>query len=143
MSAVREIISARAEAALSLIEGIQEVEWNPSADPMSYPALQVFDDGQVPTEQEAGSTRYTLGMTVAGFVETWSGPEARAALNTLYAAVIAALFQDEQLTALIETIDEGGLRIDIATHADVRRLGFELDIDITFATVRHDPAQPA
>jgi hypothetical protein len=145
MSAVREQIFAAIEDRLRGIASpvVAEVERLPSADPVSFPALHIFDGGHRIVDMEAGTTRYTLTVPIEGYVEQSSGVAAHAALNALYAAVVAAVMPDPPLDGLAETIDEQDFRTAIAPLASIDRLGFAVDFEITFATRRGDPAQAA
>lgn len=143
MVAVREQIFNEIEQRLGEVEGIGEVERQPSGDPASFPALAIFDSGQQLTESDAINNWYQLEVTIDGTVEGGSGPEAHAALNALYVSIVQALVTEPPLGGLAETIDEGALRVDVAELASERRLNFSLDLSITFPTRRGDPAQPA
>ncbi|UAK24349.1 hypothetical protein [Sphingomonas nostoxanthinifaciens] len=143
MTALREQIFALIEERLGGIAGVSEVERMPSSDPVSFPALHIFDGGQAPDWDETGVTRYDMTVVVEGFLEASGGAEAHKALNALYVDVVTSLMTEPPLDGLAETIDEGGFRPAVAPLASVRRLGFSLTFQITFPTERGDPAQPA
>lgn len=143
MTAVREIALQVFDTRLAAIPGVLEYERMPSADPANFNALHVFDGGQEPLEAESQSSRYAMTVTVEGYVEGYSGAGASAALNALYVDVVTAMMPDPPLGGLAETIDEGGMRVEVAKLADKRHLAFALDFIISFPTRRGDPAQSA
>ncbi|USI71618.1 hypothetical protein [Sphingomonas morindae] len=144
MTPLREQIWAEIERRLGAIDGVAEVEREPSAEPISFNALHLEDAGQRTIDGSAGATWYQLAVTIRGYVEGGAGAEAHAALNQLHADTVAALMADEPpLGGLAETIDEGAMQVQVATAASERRLMFLLDLELTFATRRGNPAQPA
>lgn len=143
MTTHRNAIFADVIERLEAIEDAAETELMPSADPVEFPARHVFDGGHTPIDLDASDTRYSLDFTVEAYVEQAGGTEAHAALNDLYTATVCALVSDPPLGGLVETIDEGALRITVAPLASKQRLAFALDFTVTFATKRDDPAQPA
>lgn len=143
MTAVRNLIFAEIMERLTSIGDAAETELMPSSDPVSFPARHVFDGGQSLGETEAGVTRYALAVTIEGYLEQAGGADAHEAINELYAATVGALLPDPPLGGLAETIDEGDLRITVAPLASMSRLGFALDLEITFPTRRGHPDQPA
>jgi hypothetical protein len=143
MTVVRHAVCDEVLRRLVALEDAAETKLMPSGDPLAFPARHIFDGGQAVVEGEVASTRYALDLTVEGYLEQAGGADAYAALNDLYAATVRALLEDETLGGLVETIDEGGLRVFVAPLASKSRLGFAGDFTITFATRRDDPAQPA
>jgi len=143
MTAIRTQIAENVFARLEALGDATETELMPSSDPVSFPARHIFDGGHRLIEQEAGSTRYALDLTVEGYLEASGGHEALIALNDLYAATVRALITEPPLGGLAETIDEGDLRITVAPLASKQRLAFALDLVVTFSTRRDDPAQLA
>ena len=139
MTERREAIFAKIEELLTAAGIAGEVQRMPSGDPTAYPALHIFDDGQSPVEEEAGTTRYQLSVGIDGYVEGFEGAAAHAALNTLHGDVIRALFPEPVLGGLAEEITEGDMRVTVATRANKRRLAFSLDLHIHYATDRGDP----
>lgn len=139
---IREGIFAEIERRLLAIDdpAVAEVERMPSGDPISFPALGIYDDGQQLEDDDVVAARYSMGAMIEGFIEAADGPEAHAAMNDLYAAVVRALMLDGTLGGLVETITEGAMRVSVAELASKRRLGFSLDLDFTFSTRRDDPA---
>lgn len=129
---------------LSAISGIAEVEVMPSGDPVSFPALHIFDPGHdTDTDTALGVTRYDMSPYIEGYHELPGGRAAYEALNAIYAEVVSALVSDPPLDGLAETIDEGDMRMEVATLASNRRLGFSLKFNITFPTSRSNPAETA
>ena len=142
MTAVRQLIADEAKVRMDTTDAA-EVELMPSADPVSYDAIHIFDGGQTIVEAEAGSTRYQLKLTIEGYFEEQGGPATYAALNARYAQVVSLMMTDPPMSGLAETIDEGDMRIGVAALASKPRLYFSLDFDIGFLTSRTDPAQAA
>jgi hypothetical protein len=138
VTAIREQILAVVDTRLAAFPGLGEYERNPSGDPASFPALAAHDHGQRTVETEAGATRYALTLVVEGYVQGGTGAAASAALNELYAFVVGTLMTEVPMGGLAETIEEGELRIAVATLAGERRLGFTLEFTITFPTRRGD-----
>jgi hypothetical protein len=128
------------EQRLTGIEGVAEIQVMPSGDPISFPALHIFDDGHDPEDSDTGGTRNAASPRVEGYVEEAGGAAAYAALDALYCATVRALVTDPPLGGLAETIDEGPVRIFTAELGSMRRLSFALDLPITFSHRRGDPA---
>lgn len=139
MTAIREQIFAKIEELLGTISGIGEVERMPSGDPSAFPALYIFDEGHTLAEEEAGTTRYALSVSIDGYVKGGDGAESHAALNTLYSAVIAKLVTEPPIDGLAEEITEVDMKPTVAARASERRLAFALDLTIYFATERGNP----
>ena len=140
MTAKREAIFAAVEARLAAISGVGEVARMSSGDPSRWPALFIEDGGQtVNLNTEPGLNRYELTVSIDGFVEGGDGASAHADANALYLSVIAALFDGQLLGGLAEQIDEADLRMQSAHLADARRIGFSLDIKITFVAAKAAP----
>ena len=62
MTAIREQIAAWLDDAISAVEGIAEYERDPDGDPSIFPAASMTDNGQEPTEEESGVTRYAMSI---------------------------------------------------------------------------------
>jgi len=141
MTAVRESIFAAIEARLAAITGMGEVQRMPSGDPARFPALLLFDGGHSPSEagEEAGTQNQALRVGIDGYVEGSGGSAAHAALNALYAATIEALFPEPVLGGAAEEIEEAGLTVTVAERASKRRLAFELELIVHYATRRGMP----
>lgn len=141
MTAIREQIFAAVAAALAAIDGVEEVERMPSGDPLAFPALHLFDNGDTRAEdgEEAGTTRWALQLGIDGYVKGGDGAAAHAAANALYASVIEALFVEPYLGGLVEEIEQGRLNIGVAERASARRVAFSLDLTIHYATRRGSP----
>lgn len=138
MTAIRETILAAVEAALTATSA-QEVERMPSGDPARFPALHIHDDGQSQLETEAFASRFTLALSIEGFVEGSGGAAAHAALNALHAQAVQAICALENPAANIEAVEPGDLRVAVAALSSARRLAFSQDFAITFAHRRGDP----
>lgn len=143
MATVREQIIAAIAARLAAIPFVAEVEVMPTADPISFPAFAIFDNGQDPAEYEAEITRQNFAPSIECYVEREGGAAAYAEINALYAATVRTLIDGTDLDGLVETIDEGRLDMRPAPLASATRLYFALDLPITFAARRGDPSQPA
>jgi hypothetical protein len=125
------------------IDGLKSYERMPSGDPAKFPALVVYDDGDDLAEQETGSTRLGLMVSVEGYMEGQGGAATHDAMLQLHAAVVAALCDDGgNLGGLVENIEIAGRRrVVVAQLANKRRIGFAQDFEITFATERGNPAK--
>jgi hypothetical protein len=142
MTSLRERIFAEIEARLMLLA--VEVERQPEGDPAAFPALHILDGGHRTIEGEVGVTRRELSITIEGFAETEFGATAHAQVNELQAQVVTALLADgSNLDGLAEMIEDGDLRVDTAALTSSPRTAFAQDFTIQFATLRHDPSQPA
>jgi hypothetical protein len=142
MTALSQIFAA-IDGRLAALPTVQSYERMPSGDPDVFPALAAFDDGDEPAEQEAGSTRLSLSLTVEGYMNGVGGAATHNQLLALHAAVVLALCGDEgtNLGGLIENIEiVGRRRIVVAELAKERRLSFGQDFEITYSTIRGDPA---
>jgi hypothetical protein len=140
--AKREAIFAAIEARLNSIASVLEVQRMASGDPSRFPALFIEDGGQRVTDGEPQSSRYTMDVAIEGFVEGGDGSDAHAAINTLYADTVRALFDDSIADALnAATISEVAMRVQTASLGDRRRMGFQIDFEIEFAAARNDPAE--
>lgn len=138
MTAIRETIIAAVDTALWATSAL-EVERMPSGDPALFPALHIHDDGQSQLEAEAFASRFTLALSIEGFVEGSGGAAAHAALNALHAQAVQAICALENPAANIEAIEPGDLRVAVAALSSARRLAFSQDFAITFAHRRGDP----
>lgn len=143
MTSARGQIFAEIIARMTALPAVASVELMPPGDPDAYPAIKIFDDGQQIAEVEAGATRYALSVAIEGHVQGGVGDATHAALNDLHAAVIAALLSEPPLGGLAETVEEGGMRVQLIELADERSLAFAQDLTITFATPRGDPTRIA
>lgn len=143
MTAIRAQIVATIEARLAAIDEVREVVVMPSGDPVKFPALHIFDDGHAVDESDTAGTKYGFIPRIEGYIEGSSGAVAYAQINDLYAATIRNLVTDPPIDGLAETVDEGDMRLFVATLASKPRLGFTLDLPISFYTDREDPAKPA
>lgn len=141
MTALREQIFAAIEARLAAIVGVAEVMRMPSGDPSRFPALHLFDGGHTPSDsgEEAGTQRQALNVAIDGHVEGGDGATAHGALNALYAAVIEALFTEPVLDGLADEIEEAGFKPTVSERASKRRMGFEMDLTVHYATRRGMP----
>ena len=139
MTAVRYQIVLKGKELLQAAGIAQELEVMPSADPVKFPALHLFDLGQDPTTGEAGTERFTLALGLDGYVELANGEEALAAINALYAGAIEALFPQPYFDGLVEEIDQGKLIVNVAERANARRMAFSLDLNLSYATRRGSP----
>lgn len=141
MTAVRESIFAAIEARLAAIAGMGEVQRMPSGDPSRFPALFLFDGGHSPSEEgeEAGTQNQALAVGIDGYVEGSGGAGVHAALNALYAATIEALFPEPVLGGAATEIEETKFTVTVAERANKRRLAFELELIVHYATRRGMP----
>lgn len=143
MTAHRLAIVEEIESRLLAIAGVAEVMINASGDPTQFPALFIDDSGHVPDElTEPGGTRYAMNIAIEGYVEGSGGKQAYADLNALYVNVVAALLPEPPLDGLAEEIDEGPMRISTAILAKQQRMGFSMDLKITFVADRTSPVAP-
>ena len=141
MTSCREQLFAILDERLAAIAGVAEYEREPSGDPNAFPALVLYDGGQMQSDGEVGNSQQMLTVTVQGYAEGGAGAAAHGAMNDLHAAVVAALMTEPPLDGLVETIEDRGLRVSVAVLASKRRFGFAQDFEIQFATVRGDPTQ--
>jgi len=114
----------------------------PSGDPDIFPALELFDEGDQPAEQESAATRLDLEVTVRGYMEGHGGAATHDAMIELHADTVKAMCGDvaSNLAGLVENIEIVGQRqVAVSTLSDTRRLAFAQAFLITFATVRGDP----
>lgn len=140
MTAIRQtIFAAIASALASPATSAVEIEVMASADPISFPALHIVDDGQSREMHEAGASRYSLSVSIEGYVEGAGGAAAHAQLNQLYADTVRAVMALIDTVSSIEDIFEGDLRTSVAPLAEARRLAFAQDFAITFVTRRGEP----
>lgn len=135
--AIFDLVETRARA----LAGVAEVLRLATGDPSRFPALFLEDNGQqADSETEPGVTRYSLGLTIEGYVEGDGGAEAHAALNSLYMQVVAMMLAADLLGGLAEEVTEGDLRIASASLTSAMRLGFALDFNVQFVADRAAPA---
>lgn len=142
MTAVRERIFAAIEARLTALAGVEEVRRMPGGDPTRFPALFIFDQGDVQNaeEEEADQMAFILSVGIDGFVD---GAAAHTAANALYAAVVEALFPQPVLDGLATEIRIVRLDMAAAERAKDHRLGFGLELAIHYHTRFGEPQQPA
>lgn len=137
MSAIREAIFAQIMLLLDIGDAA-ELERMPRGDPMQFPALHIFDGGDTVIEDEPGSTRRQLSVTIEGYVAGAGGAAAHTELNALHAHVCDCMTVEPPLAGLaaVEIVDTGSVRIDIAELANSARLAFAQDFSITYSVVR-------
>jgi hypothetical protein len=144
MTAVRERIFAEVEARLAAIASptVAEVRRMPSGDPSRFPALFIFDQGDVADqdEEETDAMAFVLSLGIDGFV---AGDAPHTAANALYAAVVEALFPQPVLDGLATEIRIVRLDMAVAERARDHRLGFALELAIHYHTRFGEPQQPA
>lgn len=136
MIAVRETIWRAIDEAMS--PEVEEYERMPSGDPAKFPARHADDSGQAVVDREAGTTRYSMGVSIEGYVQGQGGAETHAELNALYADTVTRMMALVDHPA-IETVEEGDMRPGVAPLASKRRMAFSQDFTIIFATRRGDP----
>ena len=139
MTAIRELIFASMAAALAANASAGEVERMASGDPLGFPARHIGNDGQAVLEGEVGATRYALSCSIEGYVEGQGGAAAAAQLNQLYADTVRTVMALIGTVPQIENVEEGDMRVAVASLASTRRLAFSTDFTITYATRRGDP----
>lgn len=141
MTAQRERIFGELATRLQAIAGLGEFQRMPSGEPARFPALFLFDGGHQPAQggEESGTQRQALSIGIDGYVAGGGGADAHAAINALYAAVIEALFPEPVLGGLANEITEDGFTVTVAERASVRRLAFELQLTVHYATRRGMP----
>jgi hypothetical protein len=141
MIAKREAIFAAIEARLIALDSVAEVQRMASGDPSRFPALFIEDGGQRATDGEPQATRYTIDLSIEGYVEGAGGSDTHAALNALYAVTSRAIMDDTPVDALsAATVVEIAMRVQVAQLGAVRRMGFQIDYKIEFSAARNDPA---
>lgn len=141
MTAKRFAIIQAVEGVILSISGVEEVLVNASGDPTRFNAVFITDSGQsADSNTEPGSTRYSMQLTIEGYVGGGDGKEATANINALYLDVINAIMADTELQSLCEELNEGALRVATVVLSKTRRMGFELDLDIQFVADRNNPA---
>lgn len=138
MTAKREAIFAALETVLGTIPGIASVERMAPGEPSEFPAIMIEDVGQQRIPGEVGSSRYALQAVVEAYVV--GEVNAHGQLNEIYVEVVKAITAEPPLGGLVDEINEGGLRVAVATLASKRRLGFALDIEIEFSADRENPS---
>lgn len=137
---IREQICAALETEFQTGTDAQEVEWLPSGDPVKFPALHLYDMGQSDEpNQEAGTQRYRLKLSLDGFVSSAGGSEARKLLNKLYGQVVTVVMTFADNSTHIEEAVERNMSVTVAKFASTRRLVFSLDFEFVYATRRGDP----
>lgn len=141
MTAVRERIFQRVDQIYEALSGIA-YERQPSGFPDTFPALAAHDGGQRKIEGEVGIDRWALHLIIEGFIEGSGGSATHTALNELHAIAVSSLMGDDDLAALVEVIEPGDLRVDVAEISSSRRIGFSQDMLVQFSTSRTDPALP-
>jgi hypothetical protein len=119
------------------------VSLEPNGDSDIFPALEIYDSGDVVLEHESAVTRRRLTLTIEGYVEREDGAAATGERNALHANLVRAIMADETLGGIVEVIDPGDRRTGTAMLAEHRRLMFGQDFAIDYATDRYDPAKPA
>jgi hypothetical protein len=140
---VLDRIIYRIALAAGIVVGEAAVDIEPVGDPDIFPAVEIYDGGDVVLERESAVTRRRLTLTIEGYVQRGDGTEATAERNALHASVVREIMTDETLGGIVEVIDPGDRRTGTATLSEHRRLMFGQDFAIDYATDRYDPAKPA
>jgi hypothetical protein len=140
MTALGQIF-AEIDVRLEALAGIESYQRMPSGDPDVFPALEVYDNGDLPAEFEAATTQTELEISVVGVMEGHGGAATHDAMIALHAVTVFALCGDAgtNLGGLVENIEARGRRVVVAKLAEKRRLSFAQDFIITLATPRGDP----
>lgn len=138
MNAIREEIWLAVDATME--EDVEEYQRMPSGDPKKFPARHGHDGGQATIEREAQNSRYSMDVTIEGYVQGVGGADTHASLNALYADTVKRMIGLIGHPA-IETVEEGDLRMGVAALASVRSMAFSQDFRVIFATRRGDPTQ--
>lgn len=137
MTAIRETIWAAIDATME--DGVEEYERMPSGDPSKFPARHGHDSGQSTIEREAQNSRYSMDVTIEGYVEGQGGADTHAELNALYADTVKRMMALSEFPA-VESIEEKDFRPGVAPLASTRRMAFSQDFTVIFAARRGDPA---
>jgi hypothetical protein len=117
-----------------------EVTSEATGDPSTFPALNSVEGAmEADNGTEPGATRYTVTISIEGYVEGSAGIEARTARNALYLEVVRALIDDTYLGGLAEELSEGATRRTTAYLSSQERLGFITGFIIKFVA---DSANP-
>ena len=138
MTAVRETLWLAIDAAMAVPAG--EYQRMPSGDPKAYPARHGHDNGQSVVDREAQNSRYSMDVTIDGYVQGQGGAATHAALNELHADTVRRMMALIDTVPGIETIEEGDMRSGVAAIASVRSMAFSQDFTVIFATRRGDPS---
>lgn len=143
MTTVADTIDAAFASALATVGGNPEIEIEPAGDPSRFPALEVYGGDWQVEEREADLIRWSMTVTVEGFVEGGGGAAPTQKRNALHADVVEKIMTDQALAGLVEIIEPGDVRRSHATLSNKRRLNFAQDFYVQFTTSRTNPAQPA
>lgn len=144
MTEIRQKIIDALETMVRDAQIVDEVEVMPAGDatPSALRVVQIFDLGQrIQSDEEAGTTRYGMGVGFDGYARGNSGKEALAVANKIYGDLIRTVFAVDRETLFSEEIEEGDMSPMVsAGRADEPCIAFSVDITIYFATQRGDPA---
>jgi hypothetical protein len=140
MIAKCEAISAEIERRLLAISLAEEVTSEATGDPSSFPSLNTVEGVmEADNGTEPGATRYTVKISVEGYVEGSAGLEARTSRNALYLEVVRALIDDTYLNGLAEEMAEGTTRRTTAYLSNQERLGFVTEFTVQFVAASANP----
>jgi hypothetical protein len=140
MIAKCEAISEEIFTRLCAIPSVAEVTSEATGDPSSFPALNTVEGVmQADNGTEPGATRYSVTISVEGYVEGSDGLEARTARNALYLEVIRAMIDDTMLDGLAEELSEGTTRRTTAYLSNQNRLGFIIEFTVQFVAASANP----
>nr|WP_047168894.1 hypothetical protein [Sphingomonas sp. Y57] len=144
MTAIREQIATLLDARLQAIADAHggEYERDPSGDPTGWPAISLDDEGQDPSDEESGVTRYAMSVAIEVYSEGSSGMAVSRELNELHAEIVPAIMTPgaPPFGGLVERVEEGQLKRFTAPLASKPRKGFRQRFTIIFTTRRGDPA---
>lgn len=141
MTAVRETIWLAIDDTMTA--DVAEYQRMPSGDPKSFPARHGLDSGQSTVDREAQNSRYSMDVTIDGYVQGQGGAATHAALNELHADTVRRMMALIDVVPGIETIEEGDMRPGVAALAAIRSMAFSQDFTVIFTTRRGDPSTPA
>lgn len=128
-----------ADAVLTLLTPLAtEVELSATAEPESFPALQIDDDGETIADQDWSVARCKLLLSVVGYT-LGAGREGHRLARNLDAAVVAALMADQTLGGLATQIDLGGAAFERVKLASKPGVTFRRQLDIDFSFRTTDP----
>lgn len=138
-----QIVAAFAALLTTALAGVAHVEEDRDAvtqpTPGGLPWVTVYGGDHQVIHRATGSIRYEMEIRCEGHVATGTSGEIRAAMDTLYAAIVTAVAADDQLGGLAFDCTEETFEPVIEEGADPVGT-FTLTYHAQFATSDSDPS---
>lgn len=135
---IMQAVSARL-AALSQFR-LVEIGRDTPVSESQYPAVLIDDAGQAALSETAVFQRFELRLAITVLARGGQGGDVIRALSAHHAAVIAALYSDQDFGGLVEAINQGDVDAPVLADGSSTRAGeMTFRIGLEFGQAPGDP----